>query len=231
MKPLPLLLSGFALASFAFPASAQQALTFDPKKDAADYAEHLKPRSALSIIEEDGAGILSFKSDGGGELIALNINGKPLDPGDFVEIELRPVGELTMGVFLRGGFLDDAAYMAFFSASPDHTLRLTLTKTHIEPGQRPSEQAYAQAHVRDSRADGWMKLRFEVDEISGVGITLRASILDHEFGDPILEVDGVDLADPLQSGGTLFLRFFANRTDGESQLDIRSITYGKAATE
>jgi hypothetical protein len=231
MKSLASLSLGIALVTLATPAFTQQTLTFDPKKAAADYADNLKSKSFISITEEEGTGVLSFRSDGGGELISLNADGQPINPGDFVEIELRCAGELTLGVFLRGGFIDDPAYMAFFSASPDHTVRLSLTKTFIESGQRPSEGAFAQAHIRDSRADDWMKLRFEVEEVPDVGIALRASILDHEYGDPILEIDGVDLNDLLQPGGILFLRFFANRTEGKSQLDIRSITYGKQTSE
>jgi hypothetical protein len=228
MKPSFLITTALFLVATSVPSvSAAEAITFDPSSGPEAYASNLESSSLISITEEDGVGLLTFRSFGGGELLLMQKDGNPLAPNGRVELELRCSGEITLGVFLRGAFVGDNAYMAFFSASPDGTIRLSLTKTLLEQNQRPGENAFAQKHTRGFDANQWLTLRFELDDLPNGGVALRASVIDRVSGQVILEADGEDTVDPLPAGGTLGLRYFAGRSPEEYRIDVRSITLPK----
>lgn len=225
LSHFPLLAPITALALLPMSVQAAETLTFDPSDRASDYASNLKTESPISVIEEDGAGLLSFRSEGGGELIIVKKDRSPIDPGDAVEVELRVGGQATFGILLRAAFLEEPAYLAFFSATPDGTIRLSISKTTFDTDQRPGEtEIAAQKHIRGVALDDWLLLRFEVEELPKGGLGLRATVKNTISGAVLLKVEGEDTVDPLPAGGVLGLRFFTNRDVEEKSVDIRSIT-------
>lgn len=229
-KITPIIPCALALAMstfFALPGAASEVITFDPTRAVAEYAANLKTRTPVSIVEEDGSGLLTFRSNGGGELLILQNNGVPVEPNGSVDIEFRAIGPITMGVFQRAHYLDDLAYMAFLSSSPDGTVRLTLAKTVFESAQRPGEDAIAQGHSRGFAAGEWAVLRFTLEDLPSGNVLLRASVIDQVSGEVILEIEGEDKAEPLAPGGVLGMRFFTAQSADEKIVDIRNVTLGE----
>jgi hypothetical protein len=228
MKPTSLITAAiFIAASTVTAAFATETITFDVSQQPGHYASNLKSNSFISLTEEDGEGMLTFRSLGGRELIIIDRNGAPVQPGDTVEIELRTFEDVTFGVFLRGEFVGDMAYMTFLSATPDGTIRLSLNKTRVEPEQRPGEDPITYKHARGLGGNQWFILRIELTEIpGGDGVGLRETLIDKVSGTPVLQVEGEDTIDPIPAGGMLAFRFFTNHSPEEGRLDIRSITLG-----